>query len=950
MNSLTSQFVLQLIVWGIGLVQFILALYVFILNTRHPANRHISALFFLFSINSFALGVLLGAESIGEATLPAIILAPTSAIAGIAILLTAIILIKPSWILGRWRWAWRILYLVSIIPILLTIIALASDTRIWFTGLPENYAGGFIALAEYTAQELSPVRLIFLVGIPVFSLLPLFYLAFIDKTLTNQLKGLARLLFITQIAAIITQLLVGSALPQPFPLIITNTFYFLVYAFASFSQSVSGRRLQRGRLQNRLTALVLVISIPLLVFTSAYLFSQTSAQLRLDAVGRLKQASGSIASTVETWLDLNVKALGQMNTLPGIVSMNPNYQKPILESFDNAYTHMYLVSTTDPTGVNVARSDENDITDYSDRHWYQKAIQGEEVVFQTLIGRTSGEPAMVVSRPIFSNDKEILGVGMFASDLNEFSIEIANVKIGETVRAFIVDPQNQVVAHTNNEYANQVVDFSMHPAVSAMRNLEAENIRYNDQNGTSWIAYFQEVEYGWGVVVEQDESELLATLRNLQIGTWVAIFIGSLLLTVFTALAIRQAIQPIDSLTETATAITNGDLSRVAPVESYDEIGLLAQTFNRMTEQLLELIGNLEQRVAERTTDLESRSNQLEAATRVGQAASSILDVDELIETTVELIRDRFDLYYVGLFLVDELQEFAILRAGTGEAGQALLARQHMIRVGSGMIGWCVENGEPRIAMEVDEDSQRLATAELPHTRSEAAIPLRSRGQVIGAMTLQSIQPDAFDDSLIAVFQTMADLVGVAIDNARLYTETENALRSTQRVYSELTKEEWLRSLQSRPELSFRSDRRGVTSVTETWSSEMRQAWTDGTRVISEHNGTDENLQTLAIPIKVRGNVIGVVQTQKSEKIGKWTDDELAMLEIIIEQLGVALDSARLYEETQFQANSERMIGEISTKMRETLDIESVIQTAARELRNALNLAEVEIRMGSDDD
>ena len=100
MNSLTFQFVLQLIVWGIGLVQFILALYVFILNTRHPANRHISALFLLFSINSFALGVLLGAESIGEATLPAIILAPTSAIAGIAILLTAIILIKPNWMVA----------------------------------------------------------------------------------------------------------------------------------------------------------------------------------------------------------------------------------------------------------------------------------------------------------------------------------------------------------------------------------------------------------------------------------------------------------------------------------------------------------------------------------------------------------------------------------------------------------------------------------------------------------------------------------------------------------------------------------------------------------------------------------------------------------------------------------------------------------------------------------
>ena len=108
-------------------------------------------------------------------------------------------------------------------------------------------------------------------------------------------------------------------------------------------------------------------------------------------------------------------------------------------------------------------------------------------------------------------------------------------------------------------------------------------------------------------------------------------------------------------------------------MESLDEFGLLAQTFNRMTEQLLELIGSLEQRVAARTKDLEKRSNQLEAAAQVGRAASSVLDVNELIQNAVELIRDRFNLYYVGLFLVDEFQEYAVLRAGTGEAGKAML-------------------------------------------------------------------------------------------------------------------------------------------------------------------------------------------------------------------------------------------------------------------------------------
>jgi K+-sensing histidine kinase KdpD len=188
----------------------------------------------------------------------------------------------------------------------------------------------------------------------------------------------------------------------------------------------------------------------------------------------------------------------------------------------------------------------------------------------------------------------------------------------------------------------------------------------------------------------------------------------------------------------------------------------------------------------------------------------------------------------------------------------------------------------------------------------------------------------------------------VAIDNARLYTETETALKSTQRAYSELSHEDWLYILQKRPDLSFRSDRSGVQPTIDFWTSEMRKAWIQGKTVIPAKENGSKNIYPLAIPIKVRGNVIGVIQTHKAEQDGNWTEAEKIMLETIVEQIGVALDSARLYEETQTQANNERLISEISTHMRETLDVGTVLKTAARELRSVLNLAEVEIRMGND--
>ncbi|HBY07914.1 MAG TPA: hypothetical protein DEH22_09085 [Chloroflexi bacterium] len=954
MNSFASQSFLQLVTWGIALVQLILALYVFTLNTKHPANRQTAFLFLLFAINGFATGWMISATSVAQAYLPAAALAATTPAFGPALLITAIVLVKPNWFRGRWRFVPFVQYTVMALPIIVTIIDLIFRTNIWFVGIdPATYGGGFASLAAYTNSALKPARMFYMIGIPLLTLIPLSYLSFFDKNILKNNQRLARFLLAGQIGATILQLVVSGMLPQPIPSLLSSTLFFAIYAYASFSQLVSEQRLQTGGVQLRLTLLISSIAIPLLIFTNAYLFNRTSTQIRQDAADKLEVASESLSLKIESWLDYNIKALSQMNALPGIISMDPAQQKPILEAVANTYRHMYLVSTTDPNGINVARSDTNNLTDYSDRVWYQQAIQGAEVAFQTLIGRTSGEPALVVSEPIRDANQQVIGVGMFASDLNDLSANVAVAELGETGRLFVVDPENWVVAHTNSEYANQRTNFSLHPAVVAMRGGTAyyENgIRYTDENGITWIAYFHEIEYGWGVVAEQTETELMSVLNNVQISTWIVTIIGTILLAVLSALAIRQAIRPIKSLTETATAIASGDLTRVAPIQSEDEFGLLAQVFNRMTEQLLELIGNLEQRVTERTKALENRSKQLEAAADVGRSASSILDVDELMVATVELIRERFDLYYVGLFLVDKNSEYAVLEAGTGEAGQLMLSRQHRILLGEGMIGWSVANNQSRVAMEVGEDMVRLTTAELPETRSEAALPLRSRGQVIGAITVQSIRPGEFDASTIAVLQTMADLVSVAIDNARLYTTTEEALQASRRAYGELSRTGWAHLLQTKSEISYRSDQRGTTPVSDIWSPEMQQAWANNAPVIPNDEQQASRIDKLAIPIRVRGNVVGVMQTQKSDHSANWTDEERILLETILEQLGLALEGARLYEESQQRADQEQVIGEITSRMREHLDIDSILKTALREIGEKLNLSEVEVRLAGEDE
>lgn len=401
----------------------------------------------------------------------------------------------------------------------------------------------------------------------------------------------------------------------------------------------------------------------------------------------------------------------------------------------------------------------------------------------------------------------------------------------------------------------------------------------------------------------------------------------------------RSITEPVAELISAAEDFRAGRLDTTIPVVGTDELSTLGQTFNQMAQQLRDLIGSLEERVADRTRELERRSAFLETSAEVGRAATLILDPQQLIWQIVELIRERFGLYYVGLFLLDETGEWAELRAGTGDAGRAMLARGHRIRVGEGMIGWSVAHAEARIALEAGEDAVRLATAELPLTRSEAALPLRSRGQVIGALTVQSDQPGFFDPATLVVLQTLADQVAVALSNARLFAESQTALEAMRRAYGEVSSQAWRQIVREQPDRGYFSDPRGIRAVHGPWRPEMIAAGQSGQAVRSDDG-------TLAVPVKAHGAIIGVVRLRKPNDAGEWTADEMAMMETLVEQLGVALDSARLYVEAQRLAARERLIGEISSRVRETLDIERVLQTAAREIYGKLELAQAEVWLG----
>jgi GAF domain-containing protein len=246
--------------------------------------------------------------------------------------------------------------------------------------------------------------------------------------------------------------------------------------------------------------------------------------------------------------------------------------------------------------------------------------------------------------------------------------------------------------------------------------------------------------------------------------------------------------------------------------------------------------------------------------------------------------------------------------------------------------------------LDVGDERVRFDNPLLPDTRSEMSLPLTVGELVLGALDVQSTEPAAFTEEDIAVLQLVADQVAVAIRNAQLFADAEAAVDAERRAYGQISRQGWEQVLRTVPSLGYSIDERGLSTTDDrVWSQpRIKAAWQTGQMVPEQSNAGG-----VALPIKVRGQVIGVLDANKPAGKGEWTTEEIELLETLTGQLEVALESARLYQDTQRRAAEDRLIGDITTRMRETLDVDTVLQTAIQEMGTALGLPKVEVRMRS---
>ncbi|MGD9048604.1 MAG: GAF domain-containing protein, partial [Anaerolineae bacterium] len=770
------------------------------------------------------------------------------------------------------------------------------------------------------------------------------------------------------------------------------------------SSQVSKRGRRRG-LATRLTwAFVSIAAILVLAVGLVLTYVSYQAQIEQVAARQQKTADGAAVLTSEylTQARDTLEIHGYTASGYGLLLRNMLRQQEELDSILTGYQDVFeRVVLLDDDGSELAKVSRyqeyrpEDMESQIQNPAVQQALAGDVYVSpQTQLLPESTFPTVQMAVPIRAREgSERRGVLLADVSIEGLRDAVGQVEVGESGYAYILDSNSgELVAHSDPDqfFLLQDEDLIGVPIVSEVM-ASGENLasvaarQYRGLHGEQVIGAASALPgTGWTLVVELPSREALADVRQMLYLLAILIVLGTVAAGSLGLIMPRPIVRPILTLQRGAQQIGAGRLEHTIEVETGDEIQDLAQAFNEMAASLRSSRAELEQwghqlefMVEERTgaladasKQMRRRATQLEASAEVARAIASVRDRDVLLSQVTELISERFGWYHVGIFLLDQDGAFAVLQAANSEGGKQLLAQGHRLKVGEmGIVGYVTETGQPRIVLDVGQDAVYFDNPELPETRSEMALPLEVGGQIIGALDVQSRESTAYDEEDVTLLRILADQVAIAIDNARLFARTQEALEKAEAIHRQYIEREWTRVAVEERELAFEYRRGGIPPLDRAWTPELTEALSEGKPVVrypSDLNlpvdtaraGASQALASgqsrgevgdvpvgdghpeaaLATPIKFRDQVIGVVDLQETDQARLWTEDEIAMVQAISDQVGLALENARLFADAQRHAEQMSAINRIGLSISSDLDLKGVLDALYREIRHMVDV------------
>ncbi|HET7144755.1 MAG TPA: GAF domain-containing protein, partial [Anaerolineales bacterium] len=456
----------------------------------------------------------------------------------------------------------------------------------------------------------------------------------------------------------------------------------------------------------------------------------------------------------------------------------------------------------------------------------------------------------------------------------------------------------------------------------------------------------------WVVTYSRPTAIFLAGVQEQTRTNTILVIMTSIMIAMITAFVARIFTNPIFALTNTANSISQGELTARADVTTSDEIGILATAFNSMADQLQTTLAGLEERIFDRTQDLQKSNRELETISEVAREIAIIRDLDTLLNVSTYLIRERLNYYHVGIFLVDERYEFAHLQAASSIASDKMLAQNIKFRINDiDPLATALRAGQVYYSPDISIDKHITRNPLLPDTVAEAIFPLRIRNNTIGALDIQASDRISLGERETNTLKLLADQLAAAVENAQLVQQVERTLIELTNANQAQTQQVWKAAINRRERPGFEYDGLQIKAVPQNIPADLLRRLESGQPVIvTDGAGSKQTKNSLLIPLTILNQVIGVIGLENDDPNHLWTDDDVAVAQAAANRATLSLENARLLEESQRRASREQSISQISVKIGEVTEIDTILKTAVRELGTHIGGAQVTVEIGGGDE
>jgi GAF domain-containing protein/HAMP domain-containing protein len=638
----------------------------------------------------------------------------------------------------------------------------------------------------------------------------------------------------------------------------------------------------------------------------------------------------------------------------------------------------------------------------SDEAWWQSVIGDGQLYLAGPHLNPTNPSQRVLEFAVPVRDQqtgETIGVLYSAYAYSAIEDVISGLRVGEDGRAVLLADDGQVLFTVSQHDHLYQLALPLAELLGSLHTVTREDGAVYMMTAVPLVSSEAAITgLGWHIGIIQDQATMVGPVAEavgpaILVATMASLFIVLLVYIFY----IRPLTADLHHLRTTAELLQEGNLAR-AELTRQDELGLLADTFNTMTERLRVQIETQEQIIAQRTAALRKQARQLEAVAHIGHAANSSLDLAALMTETVSLVRNAFGFYHVSIFLVDDNNEYAVIRESSGEVGRILKKRGHKLAVGSeSIVGWVTKHRQSRIALDVGEDAVHFNNPLLPETRSEAALPLIAQDQLLGAVDVQSTEPGAFTAEDLAILQLMCDQLAAAIYNARLYRramqsqhETETLFNLTALLTTTLDSHEIYRRAARTISEQLNADHCHISSwqpqanaiTTEvifmrqsndeagqgTYRSkrEIRDLATDSSalrvlqtlepllchvdnpaadresRVLMQEFGQAYSLE---VPLVAGNEAIGILALYRPAEQPSFIPQEIRLVQAMANQTATALNNATLASDARARVAELSTLYRISQALSLAPDLKSVMDSAREEIMSLTNATGIGVRL-----